>query len=200
MRPTEASFIELLETRRSERAMVSAPLREIVNALAFALRPRFVQENDIYDRTRRLTVSAGALHAVEVLIVDWRASRRVLRYEPLSHRLEVLNIARISSFDEFVGACQAILPTGPRTALAMVGDGQRIGALYDYPSSLLSRDAGALLQTIALVSAAYRLAFCPLGMLGAQIVDALGLDHRGAQPVGCAALGRSVAELRGPGL
>jgi hypothetical protein len=189
MAPRDESFVKLLETRRSERAMKSAPLREIVNAVAFAMRPRFVREDDPHSRTLRPTISAGALHAVELMIVDWRGSERVLRYEPLTHHLEPLRIARQASLREFTETCGAILPEGPRTVLALIADELRIDALYERPVSLLWRDAGALLQTIAIVSAAYRLAFCPLGTLGGLIVDAVGLDRETALPVGCAAIG-----------
>lgn len=194
--PRDESFVTLLEMRRSERAMRSAPLREIVNALAFAMRPRFVRENDIHHRTLRPTVSAGALHAIDAVIVDWRGSARVLRYEPLTHHLELLQIARMASLRKYAEICSTILPDGPRTALALIGDERRLEALYEHPISLLWRDAGALLQTIAMVSAAYRLAFCPLGTLGSHVIDALGLDRHAARPVGCAAIGHLSIEQR----
>ena len=194
--PQDELFVALLEARRSDRTMRPAPLREIVNALAFAIRPRFVREDDVHNRTRRPTVSAGALHAIEVVIVDWRGSPRVLRYDFMTHRLEPLRIAQPVSLRQFAKACAAILPDAAGTALALIGDERRIEALYEHPISLLWRDAGALLQTLAMVSAAYRLAFCPLGILGGEVVDALGLDRRTARPLGCAAIGRRLFDQR----
>jgi len=194
--PQDVSFVELLETRRSDRAMRPAPLREIINALAFAIRPRYVLQDDVHNRTRRPTVSAGALHAVEVVIVDWRGSPRLLRYDSVAHCLEPLKIAQLFSLSQFVKTCTAILPDAGHTVLALVGDSPRVAALYDYPSTLLWRDAGALLQTLAMVSSAYRLAFCPLGTLGGEVVDALGLDRQTARPLGCAAIGRQPFDHR----
>lgn len=188
--PQDESFVALLEARRSDRSMLPAPLREIVNALAFAIRPRFVREDDVHSRTRRPTVSAGALHAIEVVIADWRGAARALRYNSMTHSLEPLRIAQPVRLHQFAKTCTAILPDAASTALALIGDARRMEALYEHPSSLLWRDAGALLQTLAMVSTAYRLAFCPLGTLGGDVVDALGLDRQTARPLGCAAIGR----------
>src|SRR5271157_162936 len=86
--------------------------------------------------------SAGALHAIEVVIADWRGSPRVLRYDPMSHRLEPLRIAQQVSLRQFAKTCAAILPDAAGTALALIGDERRMEALYEHPSSLLWRDAG----------------------------------------------------------
>ena len=77
------------------------------------------------------------------------------------------------------------------THLVLAGDLVRLGALYSDPVSLLWRDAGALLQTLALVSNFYRLAFCPLGNLGFEVVAALGLKTNEALALGCAVVGRA---------
>ena len=184
--------------RRSERAIRPAPLREIVNALGFAMQPRFVLEGDTHLRTRRPTISAGALHSVNVVVVDWRCFSKALRYDPMTHRLQSLRVVQSESLHEFAKICGAILPEGPKTALALIGDKRRIDALYEHSTSLLWRDAGALLQTLAIVSAAYRLAFCPLGTLGGHLVEALGLNQQFARPVGCAAIGRLPVEFEEP--
>jgi len=189
--PPDGSMIGLMESRRSGRTIGPAPLREVLNAIAFCTRPRFVLENDPYHRTRRLSPSAGAVHAVDVLIVDQcRSVPRIWRYDPLSHSLETLRIAESSAVQRFSILTQELLPDSRPTALVFVGDVHRIEGLYDHAHSLLWRDAGALLQTLALVAAAYRLAFCPLGILGGEVVDALMLDRESALPVGCAAIGR----------
>ena len=71
----------------------------------------------------------------------------------------------------------------------LVGDMNRVAALYERPESLLWRDAGVLLQTLALVATAYRLALCPLGILGTAVVRALGLPEP-ILGVGVALIGR----------
>jgi SagB-type dehydrogenase family enzyme len=193
--PSEGLIIGLLESRRSGRTIGPAPLREVINAIAFATRPRFVLEDDPYQRTRRVSPSAGALHAVDILIIDqYRSFPRIWRYDPLAHSLETLRIAQPSSVQRFSTVNQELLPAARATTLVFVGDMRRIGALYEHPHSLLWRDAGALLQTLALVATAYRLAFCPLGILGGEVLDALMLDRTTALPLGCAAIGRPFDE------
>jgi hypothetical protein len=187
--PNDESFGAVLELRRSGRAIVTASLREVVNALAFATRPRFLPDGDDFDRSRRPTVSSGALHPVECIVVDWRGAMRIMRYAPREHHLELLIQHESNAALTFAQTCREILPTAARTAIVLVGDGARLAAAYDNSASLLWRDAGALLQTLSLVATAYRMAFCPLGLLGREVVNALGIgDH--AVPLGVGLLGR----------
>lgn len=187
--PCDESFGSVLESRRSERSIVAAPLREVVNAVAFATRPRFFLGGDTSDRSRRPTVSSGALHPVECVVVDWRGATRVMRYAPHEHRLELLIQRDPRSVRALVRFCREIVPMAGSTAIVMIGDAARLAAAYDNSASLLWRDAGALLQTLSLVSTAYRMAFCPLGLLGREIVDALGIGDQ-AVPLGTGLLGR----------
>ncbi len=170
--PGELSFSSVLEARRSHREMRLAPMREIVNAVAFAVRPRAVLKEDEFRRSRRPSPSAGAIHPVEILLVR---EARVFRYEALGHELQVLRVSRRTSLRRFAQDCKEILPKAAGTALVLAGDGKRVDAMYERPSSLLWRDAGVLLQTLALVATAYGLAFSPLGILGGSLVDSIGL-------------------------
>lgn len=188
--PNDESFTTVLEARRSERVMVPAPLREVVNAIAFATRPRFLRVGDDLGRSRRPSVSSGALHPVECIVVDCRGAFRIMRYLSHEHRLELLVARDPNATNEFVQSCKEILPTAAGTAIVMIGDEERLAGAYDNSASLLWRDAGALLQTLSLAATAYRLAFCPLGLLGREIVDALELGDQ-AVPLGVGLFGRS---------
>ena len=185
--PPNQPFLDVLEARRSCRVMTRAPLRQLVNAVAFCTHPRAVLNDDPYGRSRRPSASAGALHPIDVLFVD-RASR-IFRYVPLSHQLESLRVPRPERLATFTDDCRQVLPTASGTPIVLVGDMGRIAALYHRPASLLWRDSGALMQNLALVMTAYRLAFCQLGILGAEVVHAIGLSHR-ATAVGVALAGR----------
>lgn len=180
-------FGAVFEARRSRRAMARATLREISNAIGFATRPREMLEADILGRARRPSPSAGALHPIDILLVC-RASR-VFRYAPLTHELENLRVADRTSVHAFLEDCRLLVPDAPVSALVLVGDVARVASVYEQPLSLLWRDAGVLLQTLALVTTAYRLAFCPLGILGTPVVEALRLPAR-AVGVGAALIGR----------
>ena len=194
--PLEQSFVGTLEARRSRRVMSRAPLREVVNAIAFGVRPRETIEGDTFGRSLRPSPSAGAIHPVDVLLVH--GSSRVFRYAPLAHQLQVLRVSRPGDLDAFLQDCQQILPEASGTAIVLVGEMNRVAAVYKRPESLLWRDAGVLLQTLALVATAYRLAFCPVGILGTPIVRAVGLSEQ-ISGVGVALIGRFGSSTREEG-
>ena len=181
------TFVTIVEARRSARKMTAAPLRELVNAIAFATQPRAVLLDDRLGRSRRLSPSAGALHPIDVVLM--RGDSRLFRYVPVNHQLENLRVAQGEHLKTFAEECRQILPHAAGTALVLVGDTARVSAAYEHPQSLLWRDAGVLLQTLALVATAYRLAFCPLGILGTPVVRALALPDR-ASAFGVAVMGR----------
>ena len=185
--PLERSFTATLAARRSCRTMTRAPLRVVVNAVAFGARPRQVMEGDHFGRSRRPSPSAGAIHPVDVLLVHGASS--VFRYAPLKHQIEILRVSHRGALESFLCDCREILPEASGTAIVLVGDMNRVAALYMRPESLLWRDGGVLLQTLALVATAYRLAFCPLGILGNSVVRSLELPER-VSAVGVAMIGR----------
>ena len=192
--PPPTNFIDVIEARRSTREMTHAPLREIVNVVGFATRPRFVLANDALKRTRRLTPSAGALHPLDIVLADWRGAPRLMRYDSLSHHLELLITSDSNNqLAKFANATEELLPDAQGTALILLGDVARIDAAYEDWDTLLWRDAGALLQTLFMVATAFRLAFCPLGILGHEVVRVLGLAPR-VTPVGVAMIGRSPSD------
>jgi len=113
-----------------------------------------------------------------------------MRYDAWTHRLEVLVIARSESLVRFVERCTELLPDAMGTSIVFAGYPGRVAAVYENHTSLLWRDAGALLQTVALAAAAYGLGFCPLGVLGGEVLEAIGLDPRDCQALGSAVIGR----------
>ena len=185
--PVDRSFTATLEARRSCRVMIRAPLGVVVNAVAFATRPRQAMEGDYFERSRRPSPSAGAIHPVEILFINGTSS--VLRYVAVNHQIEVLRVSHQVALEEFVRDCHEILPLASGTAIVLVGDMNRVSAFYERAESFLWRDGGVLMQTLALVATAYRLAFCPLGILGDLVVRSLGLP-KWASAVGVAMIGR----------
>jgi hypothetical protein len=169
--------------------MQRAPLRELVNAIAWGTAPRAMLAGDVLMRSRRPSPSAGALHPIETVLVDSRGSPRAMHYNALSHRLELLGVDNLGLLRNFVRACNDMLPDARGTGLVFIGHASRVEAAYEDPTSLLWRDAGALLQTLFLTATAFRLAFCPLGILGREVIQAIGLP-RDAVAVGAALLGR----------
>lgn len=185
--PSEQPFLTILEARRSHRVMAHAPLGELVNAVAFCTRPRAKMYGEPFQRSRRPSPSAGALHPVDILLVH--DATQVSRYVPLSHRLQTLHVSAPEHLEAFGDDCRRMLPDAPGTAIVLVGDISSVEATYDRPESLLWRDGGALMQTLFLVMTAYQLAFCPLGILGTRVVHAIGLSEH-ATAIGVALAGR----------
>lgn len=167
-----------------------APIRELVNAIAFATRPRYWRENDETPRSLRPSISAGALHPIDLLLIDWRGSKRVMHYNAWEHRLEILSVLAPTALDKLAQNFLEILPEAHGTAIVLVGQVSLVASSYENPVSLLWRDAGALLQTIGITASAYRLAFCPLGILGNEALIALGVECDDLLAAGCAVIGR----------
>lgn len=151
------------------------------------LAPRF--ENEC-GRFRGLSVSAGALQAVDVLLV---VGGKVFRYDRALRSIQMLRVRDPDRLTRFFSRCQALLPNARGAFAVFVGDLPYISAYYDRPESLIYRDAGALLQTMAFVFTAYRLGFCPMGLLGTEVIEAVGLNPDKAIPLATAAMGRPPA-------
>lgn len=184
--PIERSFLEVFEGRRSARTLTSVPLEALVDALRLALVPRLWKEGDPLRRSRRPALSAGALHPISVLLFTRTAVYRVNADESL---LEELNISAELRMN-WVSKCKRVLPDADGAFIVLIADMARPMAAYENSESLVWRDAGALLQTLALAAESYGLGFCPLGVLGNEITDGLpGTAHLLA--VGAAAIGLS---------
>jgi nitroreductase len=183
----ERSFLDVFENRRSTRALTSTPLEALVDVLRLALVPRFWKDGDPLRRSRRPALSAGALHPISVLLFAGVAVYRVNADESVLEELHVPTELRAS----WVGKCKQLLPAADGAFIVLIADMARPMAAYEYSESLVWRDAGALLQTLALAAESYGLGFCPLGILGSDVVDGLpGADQLLA--VGAAAIGQSV--------
>lgn len=176
--PPPAPFSDVIENRRSSRTMSLAPLREVVNLVAYGTRPRFRLANDELERTLRPSPSAGALHAIETVIVDWRTRSRLIRYAPLRHELELLSVGEDQRVRDFIDVIRVLLPLARGTAVVFLADLSRMASIYEDAESLFWRDAGALLQTLFLSATVFRLACCPLGIRGFEIADALSLREQ----------------------
>ena len=186
--PPSADFCNIIENRRSQRILSPASHAEIVNMLCFALAPRFVNAEG---RFRAPPLSSGALHAVDIVLFS---EDGVYRLDRSRRSVQTLRIADVSKRVDFLRRVRELLPDSRAAVISLIGDLPRISAYYANPGSLLFRDAGALLQTLAIVAEFFKLGFCPLGLLGRELVTSLGLDPTIAVPVGAAVLGRRASK------
>ena len=189
--PPEAGFSSVLESRRSIRAISRAPLRETVNLLLYAHVQRF-SWGDKPRRSMRPTHSAGALHPVELLLVAGHHRNRVFRIEPVDIALQSLRIVNPKPLISLGAKLIEILPNARSDYIVLLADRSLTASQYSSARNLIWRDAGALMQTLHLCATAFRMAFCPVGIGGAELGDAVfGPDHR-FEAVGVAILGRPV--------
>lgn len=182
--PQKTSFVEVFENRRSTRALELAPLDQIVGALLFALAPRYWKEGDSLRRSRRPALSGGALHPISVLLF---ADSAVFRLNADLFALEKLAFPA-QARDAWLQKCKTLLPTAGGTFIALVADLTRPLSAYANVESVVWRDAGAMLQTLALAAELFGLGFCPLGILGSEVVSALPASEQ-LLAVGAAVLG-----------
>lgn len=186
--PPKCAFVEVFEERRSVREMSPLSLHEIVNTIAYATVPRFKRYGDSAHRTARPALSAGALHPLTVAIIIGKRNPRAFRYDPTNHRLEMLASDR-SGLSEIRRDAETVLPEADGALLVFLADAWRTKRLYSDAESLIWRDAGALLQTIALAATAFGQSFCPIGPLGGALVRALDGELQ-LTATGAALLGR----------
>lgn len=167
--PPQKIFVEVFEGRRSTRSLEPAKLELTINALHFALAPRFWKVGDELRRSRRPSLSAGALHAISVLLVH---DSSLFRLNAQTCMLEELAISH-QTCDAWTSRCQRLLPAANGTWLIFVADMARPISAYAHSETLVWRDAGAMLQTLGLAAELFGLGFCPLGILGSEITSAL---------------------------
>lgn len=182
--PSDRAFVDVFEQRRSTRKLAPAPLELTVGALLFALAPRFWKDGDPLRRSRRPALSAGALHPITVLLFHDQA---VLRLNADSCSLEKITFSA-KARGAWISECRRVLPDANGTFLTLVADMARPGSAYAHSETLVWRDAGAMLQTIALAAELFGLGFCPLGILGNEVVSALPSGEQ-LLAVGGAAIG-----------
>lgn len=197
VKPT-ASFAEVLETRRSGLGGPVAWPR-IADLLWFAAGVRG------YHPVGRAgipiqwsaTPSAGGLGCVRVVCLADDGSRPRL-YDPFEHRLLELDIEA-----EFVAAAnretvKAVVGKAAGCTLRLIADEVKLSAAYSDAESLMFRDAGALVATLALCAVWLGMTACPLGFLGDDLVPKLGFPADRFRGVGAVQIGRVVHGIGHP--
>lgn len=145
-------------------------------------------------RLRKLTISAGALHPVEVLIVSGAAVVEPIIYSDTDDIFGTVAVAQLTRFNAEIEALRTFLPNSSGHLLMYVGNVRHVERSYDNPSSLLWRDAGAMMQMFALYASAYGFAFAPLGSTGSGILESIDAPHEDYLALGTALIGRALPQ------
>lgn len=180
------SFDELASQRRSRRLFDPLSL-ELLGALTW-LSCRTLMSGFRFsglDLSLRPSPSAGAIHPIHVLIIQgdldgWH------RYDPTGHSLR--QIQTLLDPRPVMAGMQRVLPAPEATLLLFAAEPGLTAAKYEAACSLVWRDAGALLGTMAMAAESLGLSFCPLGVTGEPWIGRL-LDQPGLTGVGAAFVG-----------
>jgi hypothetical protein len=101
----------------------------VVNTVAYATAPRFSKHGDPGLRTRRPSLSAGALHPISVVIIAGTSSSRAFRYNPMNHRLELLLTSK-NHVEEVRRTANSVLPNCNGALLVLLADSSRTEQWY----------------------------------------------------------------------
>jgi hypothetical protein len=122
-----------------------------------------------------------------VILVPVLGYPRAFAFDPQEHAITGLDLD-IGAVTNFRRRVLVHLPDAQGLALGFLGDVDLAESMYSAPESLLWRDAGAALQTIAMTACAEGLTFCPLGCHAEELATAVrGTGYRLA--LGAAVLG-----------
>ena len=188
---SELKFSEVLRFRRSTRELISAPLRDVCSVFSAAASCLYTSSgSDGLHRSRRPSISAGALHPIEIMFLRSRRSARIFHFDSFTSTISVVGTSAPQKLQELWSNAEDILPDAVATLVVLVGRPAVLEAAYTHPQSLLWRDSGALLQTLSMTATSMGLGFCPLGMLGKELLDALPTSTEKLEAVGAAWLGQ----------
>lgn len=188
--PNEAlarPFSEVLDARTSKHEFCVVHDQQLGTFLWHACRTRGVGPSNLgFALEHRAAPSAGAIHPIHI-IVKRPSEDRWWLYKPNAHQLVELICAtdRLAGLYEF--SLQVLGGEEATRILFLAEPGKTLGKYQD-GSSLVWRDAGALLGVMALTATAQGLNFCPLGITGEPWASSLA-DKDKLAGVGLALLG-----------
>jgi hypothetical protein len=178
----------LLNTRQSRRDFGAVALESVAFVVRQAFWTRAQGEGLQEGRRHKAMPSAGALHPIKCVL--FRSGNDVLLFDDDEDEFVQVAVKHPLSMEDLLRRCREVLPRADGYWLLLLADFDLTSDHYENPTSLIWRDAGAALQTLALVAEANRLAFCPLGILGQEGAIALLGDSDRYVAVGVCAIGR----------
>lgn len=165
-----ANFFDVVESRISRREFEKLPTDILSLILWYSAKTKLVTKLDNGNLWQhRPSPSAGGRHPIDILIIDSQV-QEVYLYDTLAHTLCQLNSSK-EILIELVEVINTIVPINKATIIWFAAQFGRTLSKYEYGESLVWRDAGALLATIAFVAEALQLSCCPIGITGEPLVS-----------------------------
>jgi SagB-type dehydrogenase family enzyme len=163
----ESPLSVLLKSRRSRRTFKAISPEELNALLWHSARTIEVERSSTAFWQHRPTPSAGGRHPIDLLIFkEQDKSRSVYLYNALSHALGRLTASDSEDLDNFFSSVNDVVPLAQATIIWFAAQFERTLSRYENGESLVWRDAGALITTIALVAECLGLNSCAVGITG----------------------------------
>jgi hypothetical protein len=164
------SFRDVALSRRTMRVAGPMALSDLMTLVRFVAARREIGIAENSGRSRKITVSAGALHPIDVLIVAGPGVSEPIVYSDADDLFGSVPLINDHDFSSEIEKLENMLPHAKGHLLLFTGDLDMVDRAYENPASLLWRDAGAVLQSLAFAATALDLAFVPLGSLGTGVL------------------------------
>lgn len=132
----------------------------------------------------RTSPSGGGLHPIHVVCVSSPPSEDVFWYDGFRHALGTLFLDGRELVDGNANRVREVVGNANGWTLRFVADFSKVDAAYENPWSIILRDAGCLIATICLCAEWLGLAACPLGFVGQELCNHIGLDESRFRAVG----------------
>lgn len=171
---SETSFDEVLRYRRTRRPSGPTDLKILLGLIEAVFSPTSYLHEDERGRLRKAMISAGALHPIDVLVLAGPGVLGPLLFDETHSCFVELPIRDEVAFNDGLTEAMAILPESYGHLILFGGDLGRVASVYANPERLLWRDGGAAAQTFSMAAFAYGLAYCPLGLNGDALLEAIG--------------------------
>jgi hypothetical protein len=188
-------FADVLLSRRTRRVCKPMDLHDVLSLIQFLLDSRQVGAGQNLGRLRKISISAGAIHPVEVVVVAGPGVSEPILYCDSHNTFGTVQFRSPELAKIELQALSEIVPQAVGHSLLFVANQRHVAQAYKQPLSLLWRDAGALLQTFSLLAAALDCAFVPLGSTGSAVLDALIAPHEDYVAVGTGIIGKVPAHI-----
>ncbi len=162
--PDTPSFASVVESRRTRYSFALLPDELLSAFMHLTCRVRATLAGPLsFPQSYRPVPSAGAIHPVHV-VLHRPGDAWLYRYDPNKHGLRQVDAAL--DVIALRAAMHEVIDAPSATLLLFVAEPGLTESKYEAATSLIWRDAGVLLGTMALAAEALSLNFSPMGVTG----------------------------------
>lgn len=189
-----STIVDVLENRRTRRTFGPLSRSELSKFLWLVSKDRPSDSTDLsYPKSSRPHPTSGGLHCIDLVLLEGPlASTHCKLYDALKHELCDIEIPRPESLAELKSEANGVVPLQGGILFCLAAQVSVLSSFYQNPESLVWRDSGIILGTMALVAESLSLNFCPLGITGEPhvssafrsvgILECAGLAIVGSRP------------------